>query len=283
MKEERGECMLQITALMDNQLTGRKDLLCEHGLSLHVVSEGKAILFDCGSSEKMLYNAKKLGIDLGKLDAVVLSHAHYDHAGGFRFLAEQYPVGRVYTGPGFFEPKYARSDNCERNLSAGFDEDFLNKQGIAHNTVDGVAEILPGIYAISGFPRREPMETIPDRFLRLTRAGFVPDDFRDELCLALKADEGIVLLVGCAHPGILNMTRHVQSLLGKPIRAVLGGTHLVEADTPRVQRTVEELGRMGVTLLGLSHCSGERAESLLRQREGITACHLGPGDCVLFD
>ena len=80
MKEERGECMLQITALMDNQLTGRKDLLCEHGLSLHVVSEGKAILFDCGSSEKVLYNAKKLGIDLGKLDAVVLGCTHYPFA-----------------------------------------------------------------------------------------------------------------------------------------------------------------------------------------------------------
>ena len=275
--------MLQITALMDNQLTGRKELLCEHGLSLHVVSEGKAILFDCGSSEKVLYNAKKLGIDLGKLDAVVLSHAHYDHAGGFRFLAEQYPVGRVYTGPGFFEPKYARADHCCKNLSAGFDEGYLEEQGIAHSTVDGVAEILPGIYAISGFPRRESMETIPDRFLRLTKAGFVPDDFRDELCLALETHGGIVLLVGCAHPGILNMTRHVGSVLGKPIRAVFGGTHLVEADTPRVQRTVEELGRMGVTLLGMSHCSGESAESLIRQRDDIAACHLGPGDCVYFD
>ena len=275
--------MLQITALMDNRLTGRKDLLCEHGLSMFVSCQGKGILFDCGSSEKMLYNAKKLGIDLGKLDAVVLSHAHYDHAGGFRFLAEQYPVGRVYTGPGFFEPKYARSDNCCKNLSAGFDECFLKEQGIAHRTVDGVAEILPGIYAISGFPRREPMETIPDRFLRLTRAGFVPDDFPDELCLALETHEGIVLLVGCAHPGILNMARHVTAVLGKPIRAVLGGTHLVEADTQRVQRTVEELGRMGVTLLGLSHCSGETAETLVRQREDITSCHLGPGDCVFFD
>ena len=275
--------MLQITALMDNQLTGRKDLLCEHGLSLYVVSDGKAILFDCGSSERMLYNAKKLGIDLGKLDAVVLSHAHYDHAGGFRFLAEQYPVERVYTGPGFFEPKYARADNCCKNLSAGFDEGYLEEQGIAHSTVDGVAEILPGIYAISGFPRLEPMETIPDRFLRLTKAGFVPDDFRDELCLALETHGGIVLLVGCAHPGILNMTRHVGSVLGKPIRAVFGGTHLVEADTPRVQRTVEELGRMGVTLLGMSHCSGESAESLIRQRDDIAACHLGPGDCVYFD
>ena len=76
--------MLQITALMDNRLTGRKDLLCEHGLSMFVSCQGKGILFDCGSSEKTLYNAKKLGIDLRKLDAVVLSHSHYDHAGGFR-------------------------------------------------------------------------------------------------------------------------------------------------------------------------------------------------------
>ena len=80
--------MLQITALMDDQLTGRKDLLCEHGLSVHISYHGKRILFDCGSSEKTLYNAKKLGIDLRKLDAMVLSHSHYDHAGGFRYLAE---------------------------------------------------------------------------------------------------------------------------------------------------------------------------------------------------
>lgn len=275
--------MIQITALMDNALTGRADLLCEHGLSMFLSYHGKNILFDCGSSEKMLYNAKKLGVDLGELDAVVLSHSHYDHAGGFRYLAEHYPVGRLYTGPGFLEPKYAQSQNCCKNLSAGFDERFLKGQGIAHRTVEGVETILPGIYAVSGFPRLEPMETIPKRFLRLTEEGLVPDDFRDELCLALETGRGIVLLVGCAHPGILNMVRHVQTLLGKPVSGVLGGIHLSQAEAPRVQQTVETLARMGVTLLGLSHCSGELAEALARQREGITACHLGPGDCLFFE
>lgn len=274
--------MLQITALMDNKLTGRKDLLCEHGLSLLVSLDGKRILFDCGSSEKMLYNAKKLGVDLGKLDAVVLSHAHYDHAGGFRDLAERYPVRRLFTGPGFFEEKYAVSDNCFKNLSAGFDQAFLAERGIAHTSVEGVEEILPGVYAIAGFPRKEPMETIPERFVRLTEGGLRPDDFRDELCLALETGEGIVLLVGCAHPGIVNMVRHVRALLGKPVLAVLGGTHLAEAEPTRIQYTVDALVELGVTLLGLSHCSGDRAEALIRQREGITACHLGPGDCVFF-
>ena len=274
--------MLQITTLMDNRLTGRKDLLCEHGLSLLVSCCGKSILFDCGSSEKMLYNAHKLGIDPGKLDAVVLSHAHYDHAGGFRYLAERYPMIKVYTGPGFFEPKYARSDHCYRNLSAGFDAGFLEELGIAHRIVEGTEEILPGVWAVSGFPRQEPLETIPDRFLRLTEAGLVPDDFRDELCLTLDTDEGLVLLVGCAHPGILNMTRHVRGLFGRPVRAVLGGTHLMEADMPRIRKTVEALAQMGVTFLGLNHCSGDSAEALIRERTEITARHPGPGDCVLF-
>ena len=143
---------MRITALMDNKLTGRKDLMCEHGLSLLVTRDGKSVLFDCGSSEKMLYNARKLGVDLGKLDAVALSHAHYDHAGGFRFLGERYPVAKVFTGPGFFEEKYAVSDNCFKNLSAGFDRAFLAEPGIAHTFLDGVAEILEIADYVSPYP-----------------------------------------------------------------------------------------------------------------------------------
>lgn len=274
--------MLQITALMDNQLTGRKDLLSEHGLSMFVSYHGRKILFDCGSSGNMLYNAKKLGIDLRKLEAVVLSHSHYDHAGGFRFLAETFPVQDVYTGPGFFEEKYAVSENCCQNLSAGFDLAFLAEKGVAHRLVESVEEIVPGVYAISGFPRQEPMETIPDRFLRLTPSGLTHDDFRDEICLALETGEGIVLLAGCAHPGILNMVSHVRSLLGKPVYALFGGTHLAEADVPRTESTVMALRQMGVTTMGLSHCSGRLAEEIIRGQQGITGCHLGPGDCVFF-
>ena len=148
--------------------------------------------------------------------------------------------------------------------------------------MEGVAEILPGIHVVSGFPRIEPMETIPERFLRLTESGLVPDDFGDELCVALETGEGIVVLVGCAHPGIINMVRHVNAVLGMPVRAVLGGIHLSEADPARIRYTVDTLEKMGVALLGLSHCSGDGVETLIRQREGITACHLGSGDCVFF-
>ena len=275
--------MIQITALMDDTLTGRKDLLSEHGLSLFVLYHGKRILFDCGSSEKTLYNARKLGIDLRQLDAVVLSHGHYDHAGGFRALAEDGPVGRVYTGPGFFEPKYSRQEACCTSICAGFDRAFLVQKGIVHTTVAGSLKILPGVWVVGSFPRLEPMETIPERFVRQTPAGLAADDFRDEICLALETAAGLVLLVGCAHPGIVNMARHVSGLLGKPIHAVFGGIHLAQADMTRIRQTVQALSRMGVATLGLSHCSGERAEAFVREWEGVRGCHLGPGDCVFFD
>lgn len=274
--------MLRIMSLMDDMLTGRKDLFCEHGLSMHIAYGGKNILFDCGSSEKTLYNAQKLGADLSKLDAVVLSHSHYDHAGGFRYLAERYPVRRVYTGPGFFEPKYSAGEVCCRNLSASFDRGFLEEKCIENCPVAGVEELFPGVWAISGFPRLEPMETTPKRYVRLTDGGLVPDDFRDEICLALETQAGLVLLVGCAHPGIVNMAKQVRAVLGKPIHAVLGGIHLSKAEPGRVEKTVDALERLGVKLLGFGHCSGDCAEGAVRAREGLSGCHLGPGDCVFF-
>lgn len=275
--------MTEILTLLDDRHTGRKDLIAEHGLSMYVCRDGKQILFDCGSSGAFLRNAEKLGIDLKNLDAVVLSHSHYDHAAGFPNLIRQGGrPGCLYTGPGFFEPKYARRGDIYADLSAAFDRKFLEDNDVVQKGVYGLREIFPGTYLLSGFPRTESMETIPERFCRRTGAGLQRDDFRDEVCLALDTAEGLVLLVGCSHPGIVNMVRHVRRTLNRPVRAVFGGTHLVEADPERVTRTVEALKGMGVRQLGLSHCSGEGTIQLLTQDPEINACSLGPGDWVFF-
>lgn len=275
--------MLQILSLMDDKHTRRKDLIAEHGLSLYVCYNGKRLLFDCGSSGSAIRNGEKLGVDLRNLDAVILSHSHYDHAAGFRFLIQQGLGSRqLYTGPGFFVPKYSRNGMVYADLSAGFDRSFLEEKGIAHRQVDSCQEIFPGAYLISGFPRTEAMEIIPQRFVRRTESGFAQDDFQDEVCLALETAEGLVLLVGCAHPGIVNMVRHVHAVLGNPVRCVFGGTHLVEADGQRVQRTIAALRAAGVKQLGLSHCSGEAAEAAVLESTDVQGCRLGPGDCVFF-
>ena len=88
------------------------------------------------------------------------------------------------------------------------------------------------------------------------------------------------MIVGCSHPGILNILTTVQKRFDKPIRAVFGGTHLVEADAGRIRATLEQMKQMGVSLIGFNHCSGELLQEIMDQETGLEHCYLGAGDCI---
>ena len=273
--------MIRITALMDNMIAENKSLFAEHGLSLLIEKDTHKLLFDCGQGAHTLANAHRLGRDLSSLDAVILSHNHYDHAAGFRDYAEQIDGCRLlYTGPHVFEPKYAFDGLKYTDLSSGFDEAFLNAHNIRHVAVEGIQEIFDGICLVSSFPRRCDFETIPGRFVKLTAQGFLPDDFSDEVCLVLDLGDRLCVLVGCSHPGILNMIRSIHDRFQKPVSAVFGGTHLVEADPERIGKTVRELKEMGLQIAGFSHCSGSLAEGTAHEDKDLQSCHLGAGDCI---
>ena len=276
--------MLRITALMDNKLTANRELTAEHGLSLLLRYNGRRILFDCGASGSFLHNAQALGENLCRLDAVILSHSHYDHAAGFRALAEAGLGGSIlFTGPHFFEPKISRSGDGFLDRSAGFDREFLRAKGVCHREVILHDEIFPGVHLIGGFPSEHPLEQIPEKFCRITPEGCRQDDFADEICMALEVSGGLAVLVGCAHPGIVNMLRHVNTTLGMPVRAVFGGTHLADADDARLRYTVDSLQHLGVEIIGFSHCSGEAAVTLASSLPGIRSPYLGCGDSFTID
>lgn len=275
--------MFRITTLMDDRPSGQRALIHEHGLSYFIEGEDHRFLFDCGAGPHPWENARHLGRSLRELDAVVLSHGHYDHGGGFRYLVEQGDGGEtLYTGKGFFEPKFSFDGVKYTDLSAGFDRAFLDRHGISHREVTDVTELFSGVYLIGGFSRKNEFEKIPARFVRQTKDGMQPDDFGDEICVALDLGGKIAMLVGCSHPGILNMAQHVKAVLGLPIWAVFGGTHLAEADQGRAELTVSRLREMGLEIFGLSHCSGEKVEEILRQTPGIVSCHMGAGDCMFL-
>lgn len=276
--------MVEITVLMDNKIVGRRGLIAEHGLSMYVEYRGRGLLFDCGPGPGFLSNARRLGVDLSHAETVVLSHNHYDHAGGFRDLAEAgLAPEQVCTGPDFFQTKYGREGIRLSNISCGFDGEFLRSQGIRHREIRGVEELFPGAWLVSGFPRVNDFETVPERFVRRTAEGFFSDDFRDETCLALETDKGLAVVVGCAHPGIVNMVSHISKTLGKPVWAVFGGAHLSGASQDRIEKTLRGLKTLGVSLLGLGHCSGEMVEAAIAEDPALEGCHLGSGDGVILD
>lgn len=273
--------MFRITALTDNISSNPVHFAAEHGLSFYVEYGGRTILFDCGQTDVFLRNAQLLGLAVNEVDAVVLSHGHYDHGGGYRYLMESGAGGReLYVGKDFFVPKYAKNGEQLRNLTPGWGKPFLEEKGVVCHTVERNLELFPGAYLISGFPRIHDFETIPERFVQTDREGYCQDDFHDEICLALQTKKGIVMVVGCSHPGIVNMVTHVADVLRQPVWAVFGGTHLAEADSGRIHKTIESLKRMGLEVLGLSHCSGEGTEHALAGMEDVTSCYLAAGQGI---
>lgn len=273
--------MIKVLTLMDNVASENKALRTEHGLSYWVEAGGRRFLFDCGQGAATLANAHRLGIDLSGADFTVCSHSHYDHAAGFRDMAEARCGGRLlYTGPGFWERKYTLNGIKYTDLSAGFNADFLAERGVEHRVCPGLLEVADKCWLVGDFPRTHKFETIPPRFVKGEPPECVPDDFSDEICLAMDTERGLVVLVGCSHPGILNMAAKVHASLGRPIYAVFGGTHLVEADGARIAETVSELHAMGLSVFGLSHCSGAAAEEYLKSAADIAACHMAAGDGV---
>ena len=144
--------MLRITALMDDKLPKDPALLSEHGLSFFVEYGDHRLLFDCGMTSAAQENAQALEIDLNNLEGVILSHSHYDHAAGFRSLAERdLHIPMLYTGPGFFKPKFAWKEGQLRDLSCGFDPNFLKAHGIPHREISDFRRLSALLRAHPGY------------------------------------------------------------------------------------------------------------------------------------
>lgn len=257
--------MLQITTLVENSPGEHKSLIHEHGLCFHIDRDGERLLFDTGQSDALVRNAAYLRIDLAQVRHVVLSHGHYDHSGGLRPLAAAVSSFDVIVGRGFFAPKYAVAGPSCEYLGNDFDVAWLAASGIAATAVDEpVREVAPGVFAITDFPRIHPDEAVNPRFRLRLDGEFVPDTFADEVMLAIDTAPGLVVLLGCSHPGVKNMLDAAAERLGRSIHAVIGGTHLVEASPESLALTVDYLKKKAIRTIGVSHCTGGAAMECLR-------------------
>ena len=271
---------VSVKVLVEDTESEHLALGTEHGLSLYVETPQSTFLFDCGATGLAFSNAQKLHADLSAVSFVVCSHSHYDHAGGFPALLPIMRPGLLYTGAGFWEEKFAASQKGGKYtyLGAGFGKKEVDAWGIRQRVVEDVVALDDSAWLMGNFPRRFPFETIPSRFVR--GEGKQPDDFLDEICLVLREDDGVAVVTGCAHPGILNMVVAVHERLGLPVRSVVGGTHLKDADDGRVDETLKRLAEMGMKRIAFCHCSGTRVRE--RLTDELKGCPVSTGDMLFF-
>ena len=253
----------QITVLVENT-AGRLDLLAEHGLSFWIELGSQKVLFDTGQGKVLSGNAHRLGIRLELADAVILSHGHYDHTGGLSYVLRSAWRTRVYGHPAAFTPKYARNtDGTARDIGMP----FLNERDVREQSeliwTQGPTEVCEGLMLTGPVPRRTDFEDTGGAFFT-SKDCAEPDDLVDDQAAFLETSAGTAVILGCAHAGVINTLRYVQTLTdNRPIHTVIGGMHLLSASPERLNRTVDELRRLNVQRLLPCHCTGVAAVARL--------------------
>lgn len=267
-----------VTVLVENTAQGR-GLMGEHGLAFHVQAGAQGLLFDTGQSGLVARNAAVLGVDLAGVRAVAFSHGHYDHTGGLRAVWEVAPDARLYVHPAALAPRYSRSpDGTTRGV--GTDAPTLRDiryRGSRVITTASATEVLPGVYVTGEIPRATEFEDVGGAFF-LDEGGTRPDPITDDQAMFFDTSGGVVVLLGCAHAGVVNTLRRVRDLTGgRPFHAVFGGMHLLVAGPERMALTVEAIRSLGVSRLGPAHCTGAAATARLWHEfpDACAACLVG--------
>ncbi len=276
--------MASITILMENTVR-RRACVAEHGLALWIDCAGGPILFDAGQTHLWTANAAQLQVDPREATAVVLSHGHYDHGGGmlhFPFSARNAPL---YVHPSAFRSKFSRAapgQPADRRVGLSWQPEDIRARGgqVVYN--HDMAQVADEVFVMTAIRYLSGFEQKPWQFEYETADGKrQPDWFDEEQLLVLDRAEGLTVVLGCSHPGVVNALLRVREhFSARPIHTVIGGTHLLQADADRVQQTATWLQQAGVQRLIPLHCTGAVAQcalaALLQER---VALH-GVGDRI---
>ncbi|MDY7109528.1 MAG: MBL fold metallo-hydrolase [Planctomycetota bacterium] len=272
------ETKMRVTVLVENT-AARADLGAEHGLAYWIEVGDRRVLFDTGQTDLILRNAAALEVDLASADTIVLSHGHFDHTGGLAAVLPLCPEARVFIHPRAFEAKFSRHpDGKVHDISMpAASAEALHRHAGPVTQTDQPAEIVDRLFATGAVPRVNDFEDTGGDF-HLDAACTTPDPIVDDQALYFRGSEGVAVLLGCAHAGVVNTLEHIAHLTeGKPIHTVLGGMHLHSAIDRRLAATTEALRAHSIALLGPAHCTGADPTALLRARfpDAFAECHAG--------
>jgi len=253
---------LRVYVLVEDYSGYESPFLAQHGVSFLIEADGKRILFDAGqSAEPILHNVKLLGIGPDSIDYVFLSHCHYDHTGGLLGILKA--IGRrvpLIAHPSIFRRHFIMKPYL-REVGLPFGREEVEELAELYLTADPLP-ITKNVLSTGEIAEKEDFERTELEVYTIENGKVVRDELRDDMSLVAKTPEGLVVVSGCSHAGIVSIVKHAIRLTGEEsVKAVIGGFHLIEAGEERIRKTVEEFQRLGVEEVYTGHCTGLRAEA----------------------
>jgi 7,8-dihydropterin-6-yl-methyl-4-(beta-D-ribofuranosyl)aminobenzene 5'-phosphate synthase len=273
---------ISIHLLVENHAY-RNDLGAEHGLSFYIQDGGEQVLFDTGQSGLFAANAAAMGLDIKRVTKVVLSHGHYDHSGGLKDLCELTPAVQIFAHPEASRVRFSIKDP-QHPKSIGMPEasrEWFEKKGFT--PTDTTTSITANLNASGSIPRCHEIEDTGGPFY-LDESGTIPDPISDDQALWFVAAEGLVILLGCAHAGVVNTVEQIQLASGVDrVHALIGGFHLLNANEQRLDFTFQYLHEIKPRILAAGHCTGALVVERLRLEFSDAFVPSGAGSIFRFD
>lgn len=259
----------RIRIICDNSAGPLSGTLGEHGFAALIERDGDSILYDTGGGLTLLHNAQRMNLDLRRVGQVILSHGHYDHAGGLWPLLQSCGPKRVLAHPGIFTRRYSVREGVHKAIGIPYSEEFLTGIGASFCYSDAFREVAPGIFLTGEVPRLTRFEQ-GDAALFCDPSGCQSDPIRDDQSLVIATRKGLLLLLGCCHAGVVNTVEHARLQTGvNEIYGVIGGCHLAFSSQAQIDAAVQALARYGVKKICAGHCTGfDAAARLAREFPG---------------
>lgn len=256
-------CIAQNPKIKDFKITILSTMLSdthigEWGFSAIIEADGKRILFDTGSREKtVLQNARELKINLENINNVFLSHNHKDHTGGLKTLRENYPTSfsNVHIGEGIF---YPRPNSSGTNHYIFNNKNTLESLGINFKNHINPSQIMPGLWTTGQIPRKYDERNWSELGKMIDLNGnIVEDTIPEDQSLFFDTENGVVLISGCGHAGLVNTLDYVKKIMpNRPIYKIIGGFHLLNLNEDKLEWTARKMEESGVKYFVGAHCTG---------------------------
>jgi len=254
---------MNLTVLTENVAGSR--FLAEHGLSYLIELNGDKILFDAGHSDIFLKNAQAMRLDLYQVKIVALSHGHWDHGDGLKYLENKTLIAH----PGIFIKRFRKGGNVNIGLKMTSEE---IKKKFKFIPAPAPFAIRPDLIFLGEIPRANDFESKTTPFVdEYDQPDFVPDDS----ALAVVSPKGLIIVTGCSHSGICNIIEHAKKVAGlSRVYAVIGGFHLKHHDA-QTRQTIDYLKEQDIEHILPAHCTELPAMTAFYGQFGITQVKTG--------
>lgn len=261
----------RLTILCENSVGVPFDVIGEHGFSCFVETDSGNYLFDTGQGLAILQNSLALKKDLRSINAIMISHGHYDHTGGLPIVLKIKGPVDVYGHPHMFSRRVWAVNGVVRDIGIPYCRSYLESLGALFKLDTEMVKIGPNIYLTGEIPRKNAFEGSDPNMTFISDDGkqVHPDPLLDDLSMVVDTDKGLIIVLGCAHAGMINIIEYViNQLHNDRIFAVIGGTHLGFSTDRQFEETIKVIDKYKIDRIGVSHCTGLEKASQLQAHLG---------------